>query len=243
MRQSVNPGTAEQRKNDQRNSTTGGHQPERGSGMGCREDSECDSDRRNLVTKGAYRLRKKDPPKLWLTQKSKSRHCLDPKGSESSCRTNTPADASEATAVASRSELKSPVECPGSAHSRNRLHTPPAVANQAIHAARRRDHLRPFQPSKHRPTIATRLIILMAFSNDFVLLLFELHIEDKSGLPCFACYSPTSEAVTELLSVPVVRRFLRTTITAQAAAAARNSTVETVAMAESGCTIDSPDSA
>jgi len=109
--------------------------------------------------------------------------------------------------------------------------------------ARKRNHLRPFQPSKHRPTIATRLIILLAFSNDFVLRLFELRIEDKSGVPRFGCYSPRSEVVTELLSVPVVRRFLRTTITAQAAAAARNSTVETVAMAASGCTIDSPDSA
>jgi len=32
--------------------------------MGCRERSECDSDQRDLIAKGTYRLREKDPPKL-----------------------------------------------------------------------------------------------------------------------------------------------------------------------------------
>lgn len=80
--------------------------------MGCREHSECDCDRRDLIAKRAHRLREKDPPKLWLAQQSKSRHCLDSKGSDSTPRRNTPAGPSQATAIAYRSELKSPVLWP-----------------------------------------------------------------------------------------------------------------------------------
>ena len=65
----------------------------------------------------------------------------------------------------------------------------------------------------------------------------------KSRVPHLGNYRPVSGLVTQQPSVPVVRRRLRTTIAAQAAAAARTSAVETVAMAASGCTIDSPERA
>ena len=63
------------------------------------------------------------------------------------------------------------------------------------------------------------------------------------GVPHFGHHSPASELVTQQPCVPVVRRLLCTTIAALAAAAARNSAIETVAMAASGCTIDSPERA
>ena len=65
----------------------------------------------------------------------------------------------------------------------------------------------------------------------------------KSRVPHLGSYRPVSGLATQQPSVPVVRRRLRTTIAAQAAAAARNSAIETVAMAASGCTIDSPERA
>ena len=52
---------------------------------------------------------REDPPKLRLAQKSKSRYCLDSKGSGSSCRRDTPADAGKATVIAYQSDRKSPV--------------------------------------------------------------------------------------------------------------------------------------
>jgi hypothetical protein len=104
--QSVGPGAAEQ------HSPAGEHQPKCGSGMCGRQHSESDGDRRDLIAKGAHRQREKDPPKLWLTQKSKSRYCLDSEGSESTRRRNTPPGPSQATAIAYRSELKSQVLSP-----------------------------------------------------------------------------------------------------------------------------------
>ena len=52
---------------------------------------------------------REDPPKLRLAQKSKSRYCLDSKGTGSSCRRDTPADAGKATVIAYQSDRKSPV--------------------------------------------------------------------------------------------------------------------------------------
>jgi hypothetical protein len=52
-------------KNDQRDRPTGEHQPRAGSGMGCREHSGCDGDRRDPIATRAHRLREVKAP--WPT--------------------------------------------------------------------------------------------------------------------------------------------------------------------------------
>ena len=52
-------------KKDQRDRPTGEHQPRAGSGMGCREHSGCDGDRRDPIATRAHRLREVKAP--WPT--------------------------------------------------------------------------------------------------------------------------------------------------------------------------------